>query len=182
MVSAWDGRTAGVGERLPTPVPALLGTRGATGAPPTAAGPAVAVRSIPDTAPTGIVGHVSRDALPPDPFAGDPHDPALSLDGPEPGDQEVLSETERDEVVADLADLAVYQALLEARGVRGIVVDCGDCGEQHFHEWSLLRASLQQLLDEGQMRPHEPAFDPDPASYVTWEYCRGYADAVLSDS
>jgi hypothetical protein len=66
--------------------------------------------------------------------------------------------------------------------VRGIVVDCGDCGEQHFHEWSLLRSSLQQLLDEGQMRPHEPAFDPDPTNYVTWEYCRGYADAVLSDS
>ena len=94
----------------------------------------------------------------------------------------LASTVERDEVIADLADLAVYQALLETRGVRGIVVDCGDCGEQHFHEWSLLRASLQQLLDEGQMRPHEPAFDPDPASYVTWEYCRGYADAVLSDS
>ena len=61
-------------------------------------------------------------------------------------------------------------------------IDCADCGEQHYHEWSLLRASLQQLLDEGQMRPHEPAFDPDPAHYVTWEYCRGYADAVLSDS
>ena len=59
---------------------------------------------------------------------------------------------------------------------------CGDCGEQHFHEWSLLRASLQQLLEEGHMRPHEPAFDPDPAEYVSWEYCRGYADAVLSDS
>ena len=24
-------------------------------------------------------------------------------------------------------------------------------------------------------------FDPDPAEYVSWEYCRGYADAVLSD-
>ena len=44
---------------------------------------------------------------------------------------------------------------------------CADCGEQHYHEWSLLRASLQQLLDEGQMRPHEPAFDPDEAHYVT---------------
>lgn len=137
------------------------------------------VRPVPRA---GIVRFVSRDALPPDPFAGDPHDPALSLDGPEVGDQDTLSEAERDEVVADLADLAVYQALLEARGVRGIVVDCSDCGEQHFHEWNLLRASLQQLLDEGQMRPHEPAFDPDPASYVTWEYCRGYADAVLSDT
>ena len=129
----------------------------------------------------GIVRFVSRDALPPDPFAGDPHDPALSLDRPETVEQDALNEAERDEVVADLADLAVYQALLEARGVRGIVVDCGDCGEQHFHEWSLLRSSLQQLLEEGQMRPHEPAFDPDPTNYVTWEYCRGYADAVLSD-
>lgn len=125
---------------------------------------------------------MSPDALPPDPFAGDPHDPALSIDAPELGEPEALSLEERDEVVADLADLAVYQALLETRGVRGIVVDCADCGEQHYHEWSLLRASLQQLLDEGQMRPHEPAFDPDPAHYVTWEYCRGYADAVLSDS
>jgi hypothetical protein len=124
---------------------------------------------------------VSSDALPPDPFAGDPHDPALSLDAPAQEEPEEMSEAERDEVVADLADLAVYQALLESRGVRGIVVDCADCGEQHFHEWSLLRASLQQLLEEGHMRPHEPAFDPDPAEYVSWEYCRGYADAVLSD-
>ncbi len=131
---------------------------------------------------TGILDIVSRDALPPDPFAGDPHDPTLPLDDEQHPEQDELSQEERDEVVADLADLAVYQALLEARGVRGVVVDCGDCGEQHFHEWSLLRASLQQLLEEGQMRPHEPAFDPDPASYVTWEYCRGYADAVLSDS
>lgn len=125
---------------------------------------------------------MSHDALPPDPFAGDPLDPALSIDAPESGEVESLSDGEREEIVADLADLAVYQALLEVRGVRGIVVDCGDCGEQHYHEWSLLRASLQQLLDEGQMRPHEPAFDPDPTDYVTWEYCRGYADAVVSDS
>ncbi len=156
------------------------------GAPPTArTGASPITRTYPSTpgevSGTGTVDSVSPDALPPDPFAGDPHDPALSLDGEE-SDQERLSEVERDEIIADLADLAVYQALLETRGVRGIVVDCGDCGEQHFHEWSLLRASLQQLLDEGQMRPHEPAFDPDPASYVTWEYCRGYADAVLSDS
>ena len=92
-----------------------------------------------------------------------------------------LTEAERGEILADLADLAVYQALLSGRGIRGIVVDCTDCGEQHFHEWNLLRASLQQLLDEGRMRPHEPAYDPDPADYVTWEYCRGYADATLDN-
>ena len=133
-----------------------------------------------DRTGASTLGHVSSDALPPDPFAGDPHDPALSLDAPADAD-DAMSEAERDEVVADLADLAVYQALLEGRGVRGIVVDCADCGEQHFHAWSLLRASLQQLLEEGHMRPHEPAFDPDPTEYVSWEYCRGYADAVLSD-
>ncbi|MBN9754329.1 hypothetical protein DMP14_02500 [Pseudonocardia sp. Ae707_Ps2] len=141
---------------------------------------------------TGTVYTVSPEALPPDPFAGDPDDPALSMqayddrgDGawPGSGDPEVtpLNETDRGEILADLADLAVYQALLAGRGVRGIVVDCADCGEQHFHEWNLLRASLQQLLDEGRMRPHEPAYDPDPAHYVTWEYCRGYADATLAD-
>ncbi|MEK6442657.1 DUF5319 domain-containing protein [Pseudonocardia sp. T1-2H] len=125
---------------------------------------------------------MSSDALPPDPFAGDPQDPALSLEDEHSDEHEELGPDEQEEVRADLADLAVYQALLEHRGVRGIVVDCGDCGEQHFHEWNLLRASLQQLLEEGHMRPHEPAFDPDPAQYVTWEYCRGYADAMIADS
>ncbi len=129
---------------------------------------------------------VSPEGLPPDPFAGDPDDPALCMESdteglPDGGEDAELTDSDRSEILADLADLAVYQALLSGRGVRGIVVDCTDCGEQHFHEWSLLRASLQQLLDEGQMRPHEPAYDPDPAHYVTWEYCRGYADATLAD-
>jgi len=130
--------------------------------------------------PSTVCG-VSQDALPPDPFAGDPHDPARTLDDPpEVNELEPLSAEDRAEIVEDLSDLAVYQALLEGRGIRGVVVDCPDCGEQHYHEWNLLRASLRQLLEEGQMRRHEPAFDPDPADYVTWEYCRGYADAMLN--
>ena len=123
------------------------------------------------------------EALPPDPFAGDPADPARAFEVLGAGDdaETSLDAAERDEVVADLSDVAVFEALLAPRGIRGVVVDCDDCSEQHFHDWDLLRASLQQLLDEGQMRPHEPPFDPDPSTYVTWEYCRGFADATLAD-
>lgn len=54
------------------------------------------------------------DALPPDPFAGDPHDPARAFADDEPDRaRQPLPEAERAEVLADLADLAVYQALLE---------------------------------------------------------------------
>ncbi|GAA3018595.1 hypothetical protein Aglo01_09070 [Actinokineospora globicatena] len=121
-------------------------------------------------------------ALPPDPFAGDPDDPAKALldDATDDEAGPPMSEQEREELLADLSDLAVYQALLEPRGVRGIVVDCGECQEPHYHDWALLAASLEQLLNDGKMRPHEPAFDPDPASYVSWEYCRGYADGVTA--
>jgi hypothetical protein len=123
---------------------------------------------------------VPHDALPPDPFAGDPDDPARALRDADDHDHEhdPIGEEERAELINDLSDLAVYQALLAPRGVRGVVVDCGDCDEPHYHDWALLQASLEQLLHDGHMRPHEPAFDPDPACYVSWEYCRGYADGV----
>ncbi|WP_436502107.1 DUF5319 domain-containing protein [Actinokineospora sp. HUAS TT18] len=118
--------------------------------------------------------------MPPDPFAGDPDDPALALTEPDEHENLPISGEERDELLSDLSDLAVYQALLAPRGVRGIVVDCGECDEPHYHDWALLAASLEQLLNDGRMRPHEPAFDPDPQSYVSWEYCRGYADGVTA--
>ncbi len=102
----------------------------------------------------------------------------MALGDTEPEHDAPLGDDERAELLADLTDLAVYQALLEPRGVRGIVVDCGDCQEPHYHDWELLRSSLEQLLQNGSMRPHEPAFSPEPGEYVTWEYCRGFADAV----
>ena len=118
------------------------------------------------------------DALPPDPFAGDPNDPAKVLDGPEEPAEPPVTQQERAELLADLADLAVYQGLLEQREVRGVVVDCAECQEPHYHDWDLLRASLEQLLTDGRMRPHEPAFDPNPSAYVSWEYCRGFVDGI----
>jgi len=118
--------------------------------------------------------------LPPDPFAGDPADPSAALDAIEPG--EPLDPGERLAVEEDLADLAVYEALLGHRGIRGLVVACEDCKQDHYHDWDMLRANLLQLLVDGTVRPHEPAFDPVPEAYVTWDYCRGYADASMNEA
>ena len=41
------------------------------------------------------------------------------------------------------------------------------------HLWA-----TRHLLTSGRPRVHEPAYDPDPDHYVTWEYARGYADGV----
>ena len=118
-----------------------------------------------------------NDDQPIDPFAGDPADPAAALDDDEVA--EPLSPEEREDVLTDLSDLEVYRALLEPRGVRGLVVDCDDCHEAHYFGWDLLRSNLRHLLDEGQTRVHEPAFSPDPSDYVTWDYARGFSDGAL---
>jgi hypothetical protein len=113
-----------------------------------------------------------------DPFAGDPNDPAAVLPVEE-DDETPLSPQEREELVNDLADLEGFRALLEPRDVLGIVIECEDCGDQHFMDWDLVAGNLRSLLNVGRTRVHEPAFQPDPTRYVTWEYARGYADAVL---
>lgn len=121
-----------------------------------------------------------QNVLPPDPFAEDPNDPAKELAALDEPVSEPISPDERSELLVDLSDLTVYQALLESRGIQGIVVDCGECEHPHYHDWHLLRASLEQLLSDGEMRPHEPAYDPDPANYVSWDYCRGFADGITT--
>ena len=59
---------------------------------------------------------------------------------------------------------------------------CDECQQDHYHDWDMLRANLLQLLVDGTVRPHEPAYDPEPDAYVTWDYCRGYADASLNEA
>jgi hypothetical protein len=119
-----------------------------------------------------------------DPFAGDPSDPSAELadlDDIESSvldDGESLSDPEREDVLEDIADLEIYQALLAPIGIRGLVIDCEDCHEPHYFDWDLLASNLRHLLESGRPRVHEPAFDPDPEHYVTWEYARGYTDGV----
>ena len=122
------------------------------------------------------------DDSPLDPFLGDPADPAAALQDLDDADgiDAPLSPTEREDVLADIEDLDVFQALLSPRGVRGIVVECSDCGESHYFGWDLMRSNLCHLLDVGRTRVHEPAFGPDPTRYVSWEYARGFADGAFA--
>ncbi|MET9065232.1 DUF5319 family protein [Streptosporangium sandarakinum] len=117
------------------------------------------------------------DDVPRDPFADDPDDPAATLG--EPGDAEPLTSAERDEAMTDLADVEVFRSLLEPHGVLGLVLDCPECGEQHYFGWELLRGNLRQMIEKGRPQVHEPAYQPDPSDYVTWEYARGYVDGVI---
>jgi hypothetical protein len=120
-----------------------------------------------------------RDDTPQDPFADDPLDPAAALGDEEPPD-EPLSDDDRRDLLEDMADLDAFQAVLEPRGVRGLVVDCDDCQEPHYFAWELLRGNLRSLLDAGAPHIHEPAYQPDPADYVSWDYARGFVDGVLT--
>ena len=118
---------------------------------------------------------------PRDPFSGDPDDPARELAAldDDAAVTEPLPPEEREDVLSDLEDVEVFEALLSPRGVRGMVVDCADCHEDHYFGWDLLRSNLRSLLDAGTSSVHEPAFAPDPTEYVSWEYARGFADAAL---
>ena len=123
---------------------------------------------------------VTPPSEPLDPFLGDPDDPARGLDGDEPAVVPV-SPAEREDVLGDLEDLELFEALLGPRGVRGLVVGCDDCGVAHYLAWDLLRGNLRHLLDAGTSRVHEPAVAPDASAYVTWDYARGFTDASLAD-
>ncbi len=127
-------------------------------------------------------GESRPDAIrgPLDPFRDDPDDPAALLDAIEPAAP--LSEEELADVRADLSELAEFRAVLAPVGVDGIIVECTDCGEHHFFGWDLMAANLHALLGEGRTHVHEPAFEPDPDAYVSWDYARGYADAVTARS
>ena len=113
-----------------------------------------------------------------DPFLGDPQDPARALDDLDDDLDEPLTLAEREDVLGDLSDLEVFRELLEPRDVRGLVVDCRECEESHYFDWDLLHANLKHLVDLGRTRVHEPAYSPDPEHYVSWDYARGYSDAV----
>ena len=99
---------------------------------------------------------------------------------PMPEGEGPIGEDEREMLNQDLTDVEALKQLLGEKGLRGVVFYCPDCDEDHFLGWDLLRSNLKELLDQGESPVHEPAFDPNPDEYVSWDYARGYLDGYES--
>jgi Family of unknown function (DUF5319) len=103
---------------------------------------------------------------------------AMEPDDVEPPELPELSTEERRGIEADLEDLGAMRVLFEPRSVKGVVIACQDCGSNHFYEWELLRDNLRHMLEAGEPRMHEPAFDIIEDEYILWDYGKGYVDAL----
>ncbi|HVL64670.1 MAG TPA: DUF5319 family protein [Actinomycetota bacterium] len=93
---------------------------------------------------------------------------------------EDLEETEREALQKDLVDIKVLKELLEPRGIKGAVFYCPDCDEDHYLAWDLLAGNLEEILEAGEPPVHEPAFNPNPENYVSWDFARGFLDGYES--
>jgi len=102
-----------------------------------------------------------------DPIGGDEEDVPLGL---EPGEEQ--------DVRADLEDLVGMQRVFHSHGVKGVVIACPDCGENHFYEWDLLKENYEHMLATGEARMHEPAYEVHEDEYIQWDYGKGYIDAL----
>ena len=90
-----------------------------------------------------------------------------------------LEPQEREDIEADLGDLRAMRDCFSPQGVKGVVIACPDCGANHFYEWDLLRDNLEYMLDTGEPRMHEPAFEVREDEYIQWDYGKGYIDALV---
>jgi hypothetical protein len=95
-------------------------------------------------------------------------------------DEQPLDPEEREALRQDLLDVQVLREVLGSKGIKGTVFYCPDCDEDHFLTWELLSGNLEELLEQGESPVHEPAFDPDPDEYVSWDYARGFLDGYES--
>lgn len=108
-------------------------------------------------------------------FDDDDFDPEFDDDD---YDDEPLDDHETELIRQDLDDLESFELAFSDDGYRGVSVFCRQCVEEHFYPWDMLRENLTTLLATGETPVHEPAFSPDPADYVPWEYALGYVAAM----
>jgi hypothetical protein len=113
-----------------------------------------------------------------DPMGQDEEPDFSGFDDYDDGEIQEIDESERRALHQDLLDVRVLKKVLGARGIRGIVSWCPDCESDHFVGWELLAGNLEQIIQSGRPPVHEPAWEPDPDEYVSWDYARGFLDGV----
>ncbi len=67
--------------------------------------------------------------------------------------------------------------MLAHKEIRGLVVCCDECQQDHYHGWDMLRSKSVAAHRQPSART-KPAYDRTGLHCVTWDYCRGYADAT----
>lgn len=123
------------------------------------------------------MGRVSFESMmPPDPFAGDPNDPASFL--PDDGPMPHITEQERAEFYRDLALVAQFKEVLGPKGFEGVFFYCEDCDTDHYFGWDILAANIRATIEEDLSPVHEPSANPNVARYVPWDYAVGYLDGA----
>jgi hypothetical protein len=110
----------------------------------------------------------------------DPYDGGMDDERDRFEEEGPLAEDEIEALQQDLVDVQTLKSLLGPRGIKGTVFFCPDCNEDHYLGWDLLTGNLKELLSQGESPIHEPAFDPDPDEYVSWDYARGFLDGYES--
>ncbi len=95
-------------------------------------------------------------------------------------DEEPIGDDERAALQQDLVDVQVLKEILGTKDIKGVVFYCPDCDEDHYLAWDLLAGNLQELLSAGESPVHEPAYEPNPHDYVSWDYARGFLDGYES--
>ena len=113
-----------------------------------------------------------------EPHDHDEPDEEPSEDGEEAAEPLGLDPHEEENVRADLEDLGGMRRVFHPQGVKGVVIACPDCGENHYYEWDLLKENLEHMLQTGEPRMHEPAFEVREDEYIQWDYGKGYIDAL----
>jgi len=105
-------------------------------------------------------------------------DPLDRDDDREERPPEGLDPREEEDVRADIEDLSGMRLVFATQGVKGVVIACPDCGENHYYEWELLKDNLEHMLETGEPRMHEPPFEVREEEYILWDYGKGYIDAL----
>jgi len=90
-----------------------------------------------------------------------------------------LSVDEREDVLADLEDLEIFQRSGAARRTRA-GRRLPDCEEPTYFEWDLLRGNLQAVASTRVSRMSTSRRSSRiRRSTVSWDYARGFSDAIL---